>query len=372
MSRNSLPLVGSWIMSLVLGLLPGLLTAQDAAAPATPDSASEASSETHSLKYKFQAGEKVRFLTEHLATTLTRITLQESPGRSRTVTIKIWLIKEVKSDGSIVFEQSIERLVLSQLVGESDEIRYDSRSTEAPPLRYESISETIGVPLALVTISPSGEILEKEAIYEDFQMGLDDVAMPLPPEPIAVGGTWYSPHDFTCADQDGLQVLIKLRKAYTLQRVSNGIATIGMKTEVLTPVVEPRIEAQLIQELTAGTIQFDLERGRVLNKDMKWDEEVVGFSSPQSYMEFHGRFSERLLEDGEDPTLSVDTGASTASSETPATEGPEASVAENPMTPPATETTSPATQTTPSTTPNQTENRSILIRPRDSGPVLRK
>lgn len=339
---------------------------QEAGAPnAVSAEASEGaeSSQTFDLRYQFTAGEQVRFLTEHLATTLTRISLQESPGRSRTQTVKVWMIKEVRADGSIVFEQSIERLVLSQLVGESDEIRFDSRSSEAPPLRYESIAETIGVPLALVTISARGEILEKEAIYEDFQMGLDDVAMPLPSGPIAIGDSWYSPHDFTCADEDGLKVLIKLRKAYTLQRVSNGIATIGMKTEVLTPVVAPRIEAQLIQELTAGTIQFDMERGRVMTKEMKWDEEVVGFSTPQSYMEFHGRFSERMLEEGEDPTLNADESDSTASSDAP--ESASASVAENPAMPSETNGSGSGSGV-------GTENRSILIRPRDSGPVLRK
>ncbi|MEZ6107430.1 MAG: hypothetical protein R3B96_15240 [Pirellulaceae bacterium] len=202
-------------------------------APSIAQESESEPSERVRLEYRFTEGEQVRFLTEHLATTLTRISTIESPGRSRTETIKVWRIQEVREDGSIVFEQSIERLVLSQLVGEGNEIRYDSRSSDAPPLRYESISKTIGVPLVLVTISATGEVLEKEAIYDEFQMGLDDVAMPLPGQPIAVGEQWFSPTTFT-ADDKGLRVYVDLCKVYTLLRVENGIATIGMKNEVLT------------------------------------------------------------------------------------------------------------------------------------------
>jgi len=88
---------------------------------------------------------------------------------------------------------------------------------------------------------------------------------------------------------------------------------------VLTPVTDPRIESQLVQDLTAGTIRFDIERGIVLNKEMKWDAKVVGFSGPQSFMEFHGRFDEQRLDGSSSSSASprtdaASTGATPASS----------------------------------------------------------
>ena len=249
----------------------------------------------YTIAYQFEVGEIVRWDTKHEATTMTRINKVENFDRAVTKTVKVWRIKEVKEDGTIVIEQSIDRIALSQSVAGGDEIRYDSSKDEQPPLRFESIAGSVGVPLALVSIAPNGKIKSKEAIYQQSQMGLDDVAVPLPDGPVKRGDEWYSPSDFVATHADGREMIIKLRKTYTLQSVKNDIATIDVRTEVLTPFESPRILSQLMQEMTEGTIRFDIARGRLLEKSVEWDEEVVGFSTPQSYMQFNARFTETLV-----------------------------------------------------------------------------
>ncbi len=273
---------------------PALIAAQDADASAE---------RKFDLRYRMKPGDTIRWTTSHLASTLTRIEGKESHDRSTTETVKVWTVKRVEENGSIVFEQSIDRINLSQSIGDGEEIRFDSRSADAPPLRYEGIAKTIGIPLTLVTIGTDGRILQKEAIYRGSQMGMDDVAVPLPSEPAAIGATWHTSTDITATEENGRNVVIKLRKAYRLESVADGIATISMRTEVLTPIENPRIQSQLLEEMTAGTIRFDIERGIPISKEMKWDQEVVGFSSPQSFMEFHGRFTETL--EGESSTEST-------------------------------------------------------------------
>ena len=253
----------------------------------------------YALVYRLKAGEMIRWRTRHQATTMTRINKVENFDRAVTETTKVWRVKEVREDGSMVLEQSIDQLELSQSVGGGEEIRYDSQADEQPPIRFESIAGSVGVPLALVTISPSGKVLEKEAIYKQSQMGLDDVAVPLPQGRVEIGHTWYSPSEFAASVEDGRQVIIKLRKSYTLDAVKQDIATIHVETEILTPGDSPRVKSQLIQEMTSGTIKFDLQAGRVVSKKMEWDEEVVGFSTAQSYMDFHARFTEDLLSQSE-------------------------------------------------------------------------
>lgn len=257
------------------------------------------------LVYRLQPGELIRWDTRHQATTMTRINQVENFDRAVTQTTKVWRVKEVKADGSMVIEQSIDNIELSQSIGGGEEIRYNSQTDEQPPIRFESIAGSVGVPLALVTISPAGKVLEKEAIYKQSQMGLDDVAVPLPNDEIEIGHTWYSPSDFIASLDDGRQVTIKLRKSYTLDTVKQGIASIHVETEILTPGDSPRIKSQLMQEMTQGTIMFDLKTGRLVSKEMEWDEEVVGFSTAQSYMEFHARFTEKLLSQEETPGVQV-------------------------------------------------------------------
>lgn len=308
----------------------------------------------YELRYRLKAGEVIRWSTVQQANTITRIESVESHDRCTTETVKVWRIRSVAEDGSIVLEQSIERLTLAQSIGDGEEIRFDSQSSEAPPLRYESIAKTVGVPLTLVTIRPDGEVVSKEAIYQDVQMGMDDVAVPLPKEPIAIGGEWYTPSEFVAREESGSAVKIRLRKNYRLESVTRGVATISMKTEVMTPVESPRLRSQLIQEMTQGTIRFDLERGLPISKEMKWDEEVVGFSSPQSFMEFHGRFDEKLSTEGAPETSGEDSDASPA----PAV-GSSSAPAE-------------ATPARPSVAREPEADRNTRLRTRDGKPILRK
>ncbi|HRE99151.1 MAG TPA: hypothetical protein PLI18_01455 [Pirellulaceae bacterium] len=307
---------------LLLPLTAAELAGSEPLSASAPQDADASATRKFDLRYRMQPGQTIRWTTSHLASTLTRIEGKESHDRSTTETVKVWTVKRVEENGSIVFEQSIDRINLSQSIGDGEEIRFDSRSAETPPLRYEGIAKTIGIPLTLVTIGTDGRILQKEAIYRGSQMGMDDVAVPLPAEPAAIGATWHTSTDITATEENGRNVVIKLRKAYRLESVADGIATISMRTEVLTPIENPRIQSQLLEEMTAGTIRFDIERGIPISKEMKWDQEVVGFSSPQSFMEFHGRFTETLETESPATTPSTTAGPTGTASTDGAADAP--------------------------------------------------
>ena len=57
------------------------------------------------------------------------------------------------------------------------------------------------------------------------------------------------------------------------------------------------IRAQVIQQLSNGSIRFDLDAGHMLSKELTWDETVVGFQGPESMMEYRARMTERYLAD---------------------------------------------------------------------------
>ena len=56
------------------------------------------------------------------------------------------------------------------------------------------------------------------------------------------------------------------------------------------------IKAQLVQQLSNGTIRFDIDGGRVLSKQLDWDETVIGFQGPNSLMEYRARLTESIVE----------------------------------------------------------------------------
>ena len=121
--------------------------------------------------------------------------------------------------------------------------------------------------------------------------------MPLPKEPVAIGHVWTLPGTVMIPLEDGSFKPIQTRQRYELQKVEDGLATIAVETQILTPVNNPKIRAQLIQRIWKGHLQFDIERGRMLSQRTDLDERVLGFSGPDSSMHYVARFTEQRLPD---------------------------------------------------------------------------
>jgi hypothetical protein len=76
--------------------------------------------------------------------------------------------------------------------------------------------------------------------------------------------------------------------------IEGDIATIGVDYQILTPV-SAFIESQLVERLTKGTVQFDIERGRFVAQRFDVDQRVLGFHGDASSMHFVSRLEEKLL-----------------------------------------------------------------------------
>jgi hypothetical protein len=87
------------------------------------------------------------------------------------------------------------------------------------------------------------------------------------------------------------------RTLYTLEKVKTGVATLSIKSEPLTPINDESVRAQVVQQLSNGAIRFDIDNGRMLSKQLDWDETVVGFQGANSLMEYRARLTESLVDD---------------------------------------------------------------------------
>ncbi|MFN9914690.1 MAG: hypothetical protein ACK53L_19030, partial [Pirellulaceae bacterium] len=92
----------------------------------------------------------------HLAKTNTKISDVEQMSQSRTVSRKVWTVTEVAANGEMTFVHQVDAVDMSQQVGDADEVHYNSRTDRDPPAVFQQVAETIGKPIATVTITPSG------------------------------------------------------------------------------------------------------------------------------------------------------------------------------------------------------------------------
>jgi hypothetical protein len=202
----------------------------------------------------------------------------------------------INDDGSSVLEISIEYVNLS---ADNGKISWDSRAGAPPPDEFEGIENTIGKPLMTITIAPNGSIVAAEndgkaADKGQLEATQFDLFPVLPADPVAVGESWLEPFKVEVITSAKLPKTISLQRTYTLKSVKNGIAEIDVKTSVLTPIQDPLEEGQLIQRTPSGSLRLNIAEGRLLERVMKIDNQVVGFQGAQSALHVVGMRQESL------------------------------------------------------------------------------
>ncbi|MCC7083605.1 MAG: hypothetical protein IT427_01200 [Pirellulales bacterium] len=252
----------------------------------------------YALAYQFKPGETIR--TKVLQQVRLDTTIAGSTQVAETVSgsVKVWKIVGVDPQGEITFEHSVESVNMLQKVTGRQEVTYNSQTDKHAPPQFQQVAKLVGVPLADVTIDRSGRITKRIEKRANAQIDAQSQMLtPLPADPIAVGEEWNEPVDIVVSLEAGEKKLIKTRQHYALEKVASGVATISVATQILTPVHDPKVQSQLVQRLTKGTIRFDIDAGRVLSQQIDLDERVLGFQGNDSSLHYLGRFTEQYQPD---------------------------------------------------------------------------
>ena len=250
------------------------------------------------LRYKLQNGTNLRWQVTHLASTQTTIQGNTQTAKSKSESVKSWKVTAVEANGNASFVHQVDEVNMWQKVSDRAEVRYNSKTDDAAPPIYKPVAETVGVPMYIATIDPRGEIIKRESKHtqtDNSQIGLENLTILLPEKPVKVGSTWYSPSQLKVREPEGRIKEIKIRRSYELTKVHAGVATIDVKTEVLTPINDPKVKLNLLQQLNHGSFKFDIDAGIVLRKQMKWDETIINFNGPDSIMHYLAEFTEELI-----------------------------------------------------------------------------
>jgi len=189
---------------------------------------------------------------------------------------------------------SVSDIDMWQKVSDQPEVRYNSQTDKTPAPPYMHVAKFVDKPLSTFQMTPWGKVLKRDGEPNQVNLGLGEIAIPLPAEPVKIGQQWQTSSEIPVRRQDGTKKRIKTRIVYTLKSVKTGVAVIEVKTEVVTPVNDPQIQSQLVQQITDGQIRFDVDGGRILSREIDWDETVVGFKGTDSLMKYLARFTEDL------------------------------------------------------------------------------
>ena len=248
------------------------------------------------LRYSLNNGQRLNYEVTHVAKTKTRILGKEEVSQVHTISKRHWQVTET-TDDQMTFDHVVDSVEMTQRQGEQDEIRWSSESGEEPPRQFGKVAEQIGKTLSTVSINPRGQETDRQNFgASKASLGMGSLSLALPEEPVAVGASWAIPREIKTRTEDGMVKPIKIRELYQLEKVKAGVATITVKSQPITPIEAESVRAQVVQQLSNGTIKFDIDAGHMISKELNWDETVVGFQGPNSMMEYRARMSEKLID----------------------------------------------------------------------------
>ena len=277
-------------------LLSAVVYLSCAAVRAEVPKATQSESQEYLLRYKFHVGNALRWTVVHRCRVCTSVSTSTQTAETTTTSIKVWRVHDVKSDGTVVFDHMVESVDMRHRLSGRDEVHYNSRTDLCAPHGFEDVARAIGVPLAVVTIDSQGKVLQRRQNFVKAAVaGQGEITIQLPEQAVAAGSCWSSQNNIEVPLPNGSVRQIRAMQSYKLESVKTGVATISMSTQIMTPLQDPAIEAQVLQYETSGSVRFDIEGGQILGRQSDVDKSVVGFRGEASSIRYIGRSTEEYL-----------------------------------------------------------------------------
>ena len=251
----------------------------------------------YDLQYKLSRGEVLRYDVTHQASISGTSDKTTQTAQSKTDSIKCWKVSDVLPSGDIEFMNVCERVRMVNQLPDRKATEYDSTRDKIAPPGFEDTAKAVGVPLSTMRITTHGKVLNRQVKIQN-QGSKDDapIVLRLPDNPVEIGDTWDEPFDVKVTLPKGLSKSVKTRWHHKLADVKNGIATIEVTYQVLSPT-DAGVELELVQRMMTGQVQFDIAKGRIVSQKMDVDKRIIGFAGPTSSMQYIMKMEEKLLKE---------------------------------------------------------------------------
>lgn len=251
------------------------------------------------LTYKFKKGDVIRLQHDHRTVVETRFAQDSDKTSTRARPDYQWTVKNIDSLGNIRFDIEMQRIKILEQQGEDEPVFYDSDKHKKAPDTCLPYQERIGRVCSTYTISPDGRVVASKSHYRQVKLGGvgNNPVIAFPKKPIAIGHKWDVSSDVRAKDEYGSMQQVKLRIRYVLEKIVDGKAHITFTTDNLTPQIGETVRAQIVTHLTRGFLVFDIAKGTLTHRESRWDERVIGYQGPESYMHYAALRSETLVQD---------------------------------------------------------------------------
>src|SRR5262249_24091854 len=153
----------------------------------------------------------------------------------------------------------------------------------------EQFSRYVGQPLAVLRVDGLGRVVEvKESKFGSpgrFEVELPFVGL-LPPDNLQAGRTWERSYTIALGPPPGTGEKYVAVQHYACKAVTNGLAAVGLTTELKTQPEAVGDRVPLLEMQPEGEMVFDLQAGRLQRAALRIDKDLKGHDGEGSSYHF--------------------------------------------------------------------------------------
>lgn len=258
------------------------------------------------LRYQFKRGQFVHYEEDSRSEMTLMAREQTQATRENRKTNKHFRVISVDEKGSAVVEPVIDRVQMEVRNDNDPAVTYDSADKGDVAKDFKSVEAAIGNPTLRIRYAANGRIQELLPLVQGNQdnPAVEDpekqnFLIAFPDKAIAIGEAWTDNY-LIDVSVDGklrnpLKKRVKIRRTYTLKEVKDGIAEILFRTFPLAVERDPQVKVQLVHHSRFGMIQFDINRGIILEWKSSGSGQVFNAFGPASSMKALSSTTERYL-----------------------------------------------------------------------------
>ncbi len=264
----------------------------------------------YALKYKFRPNQTIAYEARNVSVFTVRKGPASQVTENESTTQKHLRVISVDSSNNAILESTIDRIRSSVKFDREEPTVYDSTSGKVPPRQFRRIHKILGKPLVHLKVTQHGKMIKavpQQALAgsgpEQQDAATGDVShnfvVSLPEQPVKVGDSWQDFYETKVSIGAKLKRDVKIQRKYTLKSVSQNLATIQIKSIIITHLRDPQIKVQVMQRTPQGIIEFDMERGLVVSKKLTINNTEHGFAGDGSTANAVSEYTEKLIDSAE-------------------------------------------------------------------------
>ena len=253
------------------------------------------------LRYRFAPNESLHYQVTHNNEMFAQFGEAKNTDTNKVEERKHIKVVSVDDDGSAVLQIVFDHIRMEARFGEADAepITFDSSQPKSEdPSQFGNVRRVIDQPPAPVRVNSVGQLIADNGKPDGSatDAGKENFLVVLPEKPVRIGEAWTDVVTTKVSVNKEISRNVEILRTYRLKAVRDGIAEISLSTSLRSTVRDPKMLAQLIQSKPSGSIFFNIDRGRIVQRTAVVKESVLNALGANSLLRANSTRVEKLVD----------------------------------------------------------------------------